>query len=1511
MSNWLLLEEISNYSDSRGIAIEVLDPDLSTRDRNLIDVNSLDAKVVFPRQNISTELKESALAAATATQIMLFKQNIYRSNFDLVTELSTTNVQSVNGKSGGLLFSLLIMKAVAKINNIACNFSDFAATGIINSEGIVTKVHGINEKIFAATSCLSYGSVLFFPKDNDAEITKSNREICSNNGISLIPVESLIEVAESLGFTITRPWVESPYLGLASFSVEHEAIYFGRSQECVDVYEKLCVREKNHNPGILILAESGIGKSSFMQAGLIPIIKRKQANRNVKHVIWRPSDSIKQDEYNLAGSLAASISTLFDIRSPYKLFVENNKSDIKDDAKSDSLLIICIDQLEELFSLGFSDSAQVDLCRYIEDLQSSGIWIIATMRNEFYSHYQSVCDSTGRLILVDVWGTEGLYDLKPILPEQIRQVIEGPASIAEVKFENGANGSLVEKILSDLRIRPDILPLLEFVLDELYKKRDTEKNLITFASYEQIGEIGGAIASAADAAIENLTCADPSALARVFRGLIHASSSSQILETARDCSLAAFPDSTQEYKIIVSLATSRLVVIRLKSGIRYARFAHESILTHWPEVSRFIELNRDLLRLRDRMYDSSKIWIDKGKNKDYLLLSKRNISDAKNLQSQFSELELKSHEGLYEFLIESIKNHKIKRRNRNFRYLIFLLIIVCLSLYLVKFAFSEAHARKLADQASNIAEENKDKLIVNLGLQTLENGDAMSGIIAALTVHGSGTNLSLIPEVRRVLLRGWFENSESQVLIQKSGIRNISYSKNGNYIVAIAQDNIVHLWDVKKNPAVEMQLIAHDDEVRTAIFGSDSTKLFTGDKSGRIIMWDLTKVQPSFVEVFKVSSSNLNAINALSFDQANSFLLASSDNGLAYIWEIKNGGAKLNRVLDSFENKKTIFSRFSFDGRLAVVTYEDGTSRIWKLDVSNSESIALLGQIDKEDRKNGDKDALRINHASFSYDNKFLATTSNNKSTCLWNLEIILKFHKKPECKKLLGHSDWVNYSEFTPDNRYLFTASKDSTIKKWDLHSTPITFNNFSGHKNWAQSLSISPSGDYLVSGSLDQTARLWNLRDNSNSNIVYSGFGYHVRAVAFSPDGTQFAAGSLDGTIRIFDLNVSPGRHLIELGSPSIYSALSPNGRMLFSVQENNSVLLWNIENRLPVHFSMISNTASKAITGTFNFDASLLLLNYRDGASKLWKVDKNMELLHSFDAHRKISYSFFQNQSNLNRGFIGYENGDATIFSYSKDGVESNHLSTNLGKINHAEFDKNSKLLAIASDTGVSLWDIENYPYKQLGLVQGESGSQVDRVALSPDGKLLAAARHDNVVGVWNLNDLNRPIFLRHKHWVRSVAFSENSKYLVSASNDQTVKVWNVKRDFKLENDLGHHQGSVINVFFHKDDSMLISESNTDGSIILWDISQKRPIPTILKSTSGKLSFFSFSQDRSRLSAMEGNHLIIWDIPNQNDLIDFSKKSMTRCLTNKQKEYFTFEKVDAEFLKNPNEVSLPPCS
>src|SRR5581483_6874403 len=110
----------------------------------------------------------------------------------------------------------------------------------------------------------------------------------------------------------------------------------------------------------------------------------------------------------------------------------------------------------------------------------------------------------------------------------------------------------------------------------------------------------------------------------------------------------------------------------------------------------------------------------------------------------------------------------------------------------------------------------------------------------------------------------------------------------------------------------------------------------------------------------------------------------------------------------------------------------------------------------------------------------------------------------------------------------------------------------------------------------------------------------------------------------------------------------------------------------------------------------------------------------------------------------------------------------------------------------------------------------------LAVSKDGKKLAAAGCDRLVRVWDISAGIAAAKLEasienHADWVLSVAFSSDGKYLITGSRDKTAKVWDLTAKESLLT-FPDHQQPVYAVGVTTDGKIGFS-AGEDNNLRLW--------------------------------------------------------------------------------------------
>jgi hypothetical protein len=311
--------------------------------------------------------------------------------------------------------------------------------------------------------------------------------------------------------------------------------------------------------------------------------------------------------------------------------------------------------MEEIFTQDWvTDADREAFVAALDALARSGrIWILATLRSDLYPRCAKLP------VLVNLKEGAGQYDLMPPTATEIGQMVRLPTRAAALRFEEDpATNERLDDVLRDAAaVRPELLPLLEFTLEELYQRR-TEDGVLTIEAYRELGGVEGSLARRAEAVFQELGSEIQDALPRVLDALVHVRRDEQDTIGRRRASIDDF-DTPEARALLDAFVTARLFVTELDDeGNASVLVTHEALLWHWPRVTEWVEQNRENLRVHRRLTNAAERWIREERSPDLLLPTGKPLEEARGLVAD--EVKLTHYEQA--FLDASIARAKRTQR---------------------------------------------------------------------------------------------------------------------------------------------------------------------------------------------------------------------------------------------------------------------------------------------------------------------------------------------------------------------------------------------------------------------------------------------------------------------------------------------------------------------------------------------------------------------------------------------------------------------------------------------------------------------------------------------------------------------------------------------------------------------------------------------------------------------------------------------------------------------------------
>lgn len=398
--------------------------------------------------------------------------------------------------------------------------------------------------------------------------------------------------------------VPSPYKGLRPYEEQDRDNFFGREKECRILIDKILV-----NKLTLLFAASGVGKSSLLQAAVLPRLKdpRHENRDGVYYNDWvsPPLEGLKQQvlktlqQQSLLENVALPAElperSLNEFFSFCALFTRQP-------------LVVVLDQFEEFFQY---QRHTTDFKPFIQQLSAvvtdrdAPIAVVIAMREDFALELNAFKPTLPTLLF------ENFYRLERLDQANARKAIEEPAQRVDFRFEP----DLLEALLKDLATREQrglaAIPLaeeldtvepayLQLVCSQLWEiEQHNPDRSLRLQTYQDKGQAAGILKNYVESIISGFSSGDKKLASKAFDHLI-TRRGTKMAYTAGDLARLLGVNEEALAKALDRLEASRILRRQSRRSVFWYELYHDLFskpIEEWNGIYKAKQRNRRALLL--------------------------------------------------------------------------------------------------------------------------------------------------------------------------------------------------------------------------------------------------------------------------------------------------------------------------------------------------------------------------------------------------------------------------------------------------------------------------------------------------------------------------------------------------------------------------------------------------------------------------------------------------------------------------------------------------------------------------------------------------------------------------------------------------------------------------------------------------------------------------------------------------------------------------------------------------
>jgi WD40 repeat protein len=304
-----------------------------------------------------------------------------------------------------------------------------------------------------------------------------------------------------------------------------------------------------------------------------------------------------------------------------------------------------------------------------------------------------------------------------------------------------------------------------------------------------------------------------------------------------------------------------------------------------------------------------------------------------------------------------------------------------------------------------------------------------------------------------------------------AGVRSVCFNPDGNILASSSEDGTIKLWQIDGTLVHTFE--GHTGGVRSICFSPDGTMLASASDDKTIKLWRLDGTE---IQTFQPlhDQAHQDWVCDVKFSPQGDILASGSADTTIKLWNLD--GTLKKTFLGHRGSVKSI--SFSPQGDILASASADGDLKLWQLDGTEIETFHGHGG--------------GVQGIGFSKDGTKVVSGSSDKTIRLWQIDGIA-------LKTIKAHNDWVWGIAFSNDGKLFASVSADKTVKIWDIQGNQKHL--CKGHNHLVRGIGFSPDSKMLATGSADGTVKIWDV-NNGKEIKTFQGHESKVWSVRFSPN-------------------------------------------------------------------------------------------------------------------------------------------------------------------------------------------------------------------------------------------------------------------------------------------------------------------------------------------------------------------------------------------------------------------------